>query len=227
MPILTSNIWNRVFRVTAGTRFGTGFAVESDSGAQFLVTARHVIDGVAGPITLEAVGAVHEVPLDLVEGVPSAADIAVIRLEQPLARVLPTTFNSDGSVFSQDVFFLGYPYGLAMTAHGVDQMPFVKKATLSAQDLSEDVRILYLDGMNNPGFSGGPVAFYNSAGQPHILGVISGYRISPDELIVRGQLVEDAVVRANSGIIIAHDIRHAMDAIRESEVGAEAAAKLP
>lgn len=215
--MLTSNIWNRVFRLTTATGFGTAFAVESESGVQYLVTARHVIEDHEGPIQLEAFGEIHEVALDLVPGVPNGADIAVVRLDEPLASVLPTTFNSDGSVFSQDVYFLGYPYGLAMTAHGVDQAPFVKKATLSAQDLSEDVRILYLDGINNPGFSGGPVALYNSAGQPHILGVVSGYRISPDELIIRGQRVEDAVVRANSGIIIAYDIRHAMDAIRDFE----------
>ena len=218
--MLTSNIWNRVFRLSTPDGFGTAFAVESERGTQYLVTAKHVVEGHEGTVRLEAFGEEHEIPLDLISGVPGEADVAVVALERPLATALPTTFNSDGSVFSQDMYFLGYPYGLAMRAHGVDQMPFVKKATFSAHDLRDDVRLLYLDGINNPGFSGGPVAFYrppNSTQDPHIAGVISGYRIAPDELVLRGQRVEDAVVRANSGIIIAYDIRHAMDAIREHE----------
>ncbi len=215
--MLTANIWNRVFRLSTGDGHGTAFAVESESGTQYLVTARHVVEGHSGDIRLEAYGDEYRIPLDMVEGVPDGVDIAVIRLATPLATVLPTTFNSDGSVFSQDTYFLGYPYGLAMRAHGVDMMPFVKKATLSAHDIRSDgTRVLYLDGINNPGFSGGPVAFYkppHGGGEPHIAGVVSGYRISPDELEVRGQRVEDAVVRANSGIIVAYDIRHAMEAI--------------
>jgi hypothetical protein len=104
--------------------------------------------------------------------------------------------------------------------------PLVKRATLSAIQPEEDVTILYLDGFNNPGFSGGPVVFYPpGSNMLHVAGVISGYRIDPLEVVDEERPDWRAVVEANSGIIVAHGIGHATEAIdahRGSRPGSDA-----
>ena len=64
-------------------------------------------------------------------------------------------------MYGQDVYFLGFPYGLHgdMSALSNDlPFPFVKKGIISLFH-NDGVNRIYLDGHNNPGFSGGPVVF--------------------------------------------------------------------
>ncbi len=55
----------------------------------------------------------------------------------------------------QQVWFLGYPYGLG--SHFPNgEFPFIKRGTMSAIDSTNPhAVVLYVDGFNNPGFSGG------------------------------------------------------------------------
>jgi hypothetical protein len=95
--------------------------------------------------------------------------------------------------------------------------PLIKHAYLSANvscsalypDETKDDLLILLDGLNNPGFSGGPVVapdmfspFTNFRAQK-LIGVISGYRNDNIPLNVNGQRINNASVAANSGIIIA------------------------
>jgi hypothetical protein len=59
------------------------------------------------------------------------------------------------------------------------QLPFVKKAIISAYDVVNGINIWYLDGINNPGFSGGPVVFNRHGSTDwHVAAVVSAYRSS-------------------------------------------------
>jgi hypothetical protein len=76
---------------------------------------------------------------------------------------------------------------------------------------------LYIDGFNNPGFSGGPVIFWDrTESKWKILGVVKGYREEPAKVRVGGKEV-DTNILVNSGILSAYDIRHALEAIDTTE----------
>jgi hypothetical protein len=77
-----------------------------------------------------------------------------------------------------------------------------------------------LDGINNEGFSGGPVVF-RSGKQQKIMGVISAWRQEPVQVAYASStpLLPKATVRVNSGFIIAYDIHHAIKAINKRPIG--------
>ena len=111
-------------------------------------------------------------------------------------------------------------------------MPYVKHCTISALPSKEGTRIWVLDGINNVGFSGGPVIVRTGPDQ-RIMGVVSGYRMEsmdvvpadPDKSASESLQSEKPtehpkqVVNVNSGFIIAFDIKYAVDAIEKNPIG--------
>lgn len=215
MPV-TANIYQRVLRVVLpdGTS-ATGFTLDRE-GVQYLITAEHVVAAQPGQVRMILHGSdwKREVALERILGVTGGADIAIFRLEAPLTPQLPIDTSFDSIVYTQEVYFLGYPYGLGLQRTNVPLLPFVKHGILSASaETPEGGHVMYLDGFNNPGFSGGPVAFYAlNTNQPHICGVVSGYRTDNRRVRVGNQEI-DATVLENTGIVIAYDIMHALEAI--------------
>jgi hypothetical protein len=119
--------------------------------------------------------------------------------------------------FGQRIFFLGYPWGFETRYEDQPEgrVPFIKSGVMSALVTEGGVKHLYLDGHNNPGFSGGPVVF-NKEGdsrQPHFCGVIAGYPAEPQEVYKGDKLDPDLIAMANSGIVVATDIEHVAKAI--------------
>ncbi len=117
-------------------------------------------------------------------------DIVVLAAPQLLVKHplpnLPT--DSDGAFLGGDCEFLGFPYGGGWhtTVNGKPiWLPLVKHCTVSAivsnsEGLGitrvmgeENRRIWVLDGLNNEGFSGGPVIFRTGPEQK-IMAVVSG-----------------------------------------------------
>jgi hypothetical protein len=103
--------------------------------------------------------------------------------------------------------------------------------------------VLVLDGINNLGFSGGPV-LYNTGPSQVVLGVISGYHVEPGEVhsievpdtstAVKAQNDEtpnpkktkkEDVVDLNTGIVLAYMADVAVDAIRKNPIGRPVDAK--
>lgn len=114
----------------------------------------------------------------------------------------------------QEAYFLGFPYGLYSSV-GKGAVPLVKHAYVSAvvncdavvPGGSPDEGLLLLDGLNNPGFSGGPVVAPDvySPG-PRILkviGVVSGFRNEYINVNVNGKVAMNAAVPVNTGIVVA------------------------
>lgn len=208
------NVLSRLLRIESATGFGTAFTIEHGD-EQFLITARHVVPE-NDPVNVQLLGANESFTESLtrVAGIPAAVDIAAFPLPHVLTPALPVAVMSTGMTLGQDVFFLGYAYGVAFAMPGLGMMPLVKKATLSGIQHEDGTTIIYLDGFNNPGFSGGPVVFYSKDSDEQRIGaVISGYRIDPLEVISEGQSGQPATVQANSGIIISHNIGFATEAI--------------
>lgn len=216
MPV-TANIYERVIKLTRlDGSSGSAFTLEID-GRQYLITARHVV-GDDDPVRmqLELRAQTWECELVQLQGVTGDADIAVFSLDKPVTPTLSTRPTLEGIMYSQDVYFLGYPYGMAMQmVPGIDTYAFVKKAIFSASAHTRaGGHVLYLDGFNNPGFSGGPMIFYHhQTNEPHIGGVVAGYKIDPQQVVVGDEQEPGAFVRANSGIVVTYSIQHALDAI--------------
>jgi hypothetical protein len=104
-------------------------------------------------------------------------------------------------------------------------MPFVKHCTVSAIT-NDGLQIWVLDGINNAGFSGGPVIFRTGPEQK-IMAVISGYHLEPAEVIsstFKPLKAEDdptrkkQTVNLNSGFMIAYDVSYAINAIHKHPI---------
>ena len=101
----------------------------------------------------------------------------VFTLDHDLTTKFPVEIGG-GVTIGQEGYFFGYPYGLHTEVNGT-YVAFVKRMSVSAiaRPHPEASPVFFLDGFNNPGFSGGPVAVYNYKTQTwEIVGVISGFR---------------------------------------------------
>lgn len=218
--MITSNVIHRVFRIKYGKATGTAFTVDVD-GKQYLVTAKHIVDDVSGNATLGILSNTEWIPLttQLVGHADGEIDITVLAANRRLTPAnLPMEASSDGLTYGQDVFFLGFPYGIqGKVIFGDDgyPLPLVKKALVSSLDRS----VFLLDGHNNPGFSGGPVVFASPGTyQNKVAAVISGYLPWEEPVFASGQKTP-LVYQANTGIIVSYSIHHAVGLIRSNPIG--------
>jgi S1-C subfamily serine protease len=214
-------ILQRTFLLKAGNTTGTAFTIDHN-GAVYLVTARHVAASLpeSKPVfqiwrtnKWEDVHAVRRI-------LPASADvdIAVFETDEKIAQAFQVAVSAqdEGPTMGQQVWFLGYPFGdTALTSRAENQMlPFIKRGTISAINGSKpEAVVLYIDGFNNPGFSGGPIVYWEFKKHAYrILGVVQGYRNETAKVLVNGQQI-DTNVLVNSGILTAYSIKHAVDAI--------------
>ena len=217
MDLVTNNVYLRVAQIFSGSGFGTAFTFEH-ADRQWLVTASHVLPvGETKPIVRLRLPYRNDeltLQLDLLDVQPPNADIAVSHLHGPITHSLSLPATSEGLIWSQQLFFLGFPYGLA-TESADTRLAFVKSGILSARSEVEDAKLIYIDGFNNPGFSGGPVVFCRDGDnqRPQIAGVISGYRFEHLPVYQGDAEVPAITARVNTGIVIATDIWHAIQAI--------------
>jgi hypothetical protein len=154
-----------------------------------------------------------------------------------------------GAGVGGDCEFMGFPYGGGWKAQWTDSkipetkdwkwFPYIKHCTMSARLQEKGLGIWVLDGINNEGFSGGPVLFATGLNQK-VFAVISGYHTEPLEVLpaqLPGQRhtssipaspklpgkksneQEKEIVNANSGFIIAFDIGPAIKAIQDNPIG--------
>lgn len=121
--------------------------------------------------------------------------------------------------------------------------PFVKRCMLSASMVQNGITIFVLDGINNLGFSGGPVVT-GKGPSLSVFAVISSFHAEPLEVLpapepgqayvspipapppLPGQnskLQPKEVVESNSGLILAYDITPAIKAIHDNPVGPQLA----
>jgi hypothetical protein len=248
---VTANVLFRVRLIKAGGNVGTSFTLDVD-GRQYLVTAKHVVKDLKAEDTIL---------MFKEEGQWSPPmPVKVFRCDEPIdiAILVPPTqltpsfpFEPGNFYIGQESYFAGFPFGLSlnrMNINGIYPIPFLKRSIISAQDTQKNAHIVFLDGINNPGFSGGPVVFRDLDQRQatfRIAAVISAYRpefiptLVP-EPVKQGEdvsseeawriLTKDGVVvsrlkdttqltRMNSGIVIAYHIRHAIDLIRLHPIG--------
>ena len=128
---------------------------------------------------------------------------------------------------SQAVFFVGFPYGLSI--HGRDlnrgfPIPLVKHGIIAAIPNGRGDPFL-VDGINNPGFSGGPVVRVDDPKRPAIIGVVSAYRAS-QEAVYRGQTKTELTTQVNTGLLVAFALDYALEAIDKDNQAAKGKAEV-
>lgn len=223
--VVSSNALQRTFQLKYGNQTGTCFTLDVD-GRQYLVTARHVVDGIkgGGNIEIRRDSQWQSIPVKAFFPSPDSVDIAVLVASVQISPSLPLPAEPVNIFLSQDVYFLGFPDGLSMDAKNLNAgfpLPFVKKGSVAAFVAADGgAQIIVVDGLNNPGFSGGPVVYQDvNTRDLKVAGVVSGYRFQEDRVFEGGRETAFSV-RNNTGLMIAYGIAKALEVIRANPVGA-------
>jgi hypothetical protein len=250
---ITSNVFRRVLMIRpAGSEsFGTGFTLDAD-GRQYLITAKHVVAGMKTEGTIEIREGENWSPVSVkVFLCDDPIDIAVLVPPRQLTVTFPLEPTMADIRYGQDVYFVGFPYGLFTSGQNVNgsfPVAFIKKAVMSASTNDHGATLLFLDGQNNPGFSGAPIVYRDLDKTDFtfkLLGVVSGFRfdrnpvLKPVEIkpgeekpedMARGRIIKknghvyrlaetEELVDFNTGIIAGYSIQHALDLITKNPIG--------
>jgi hypothetical protein len=212
--MITTNILQRTFYIRNQQYLGAGFTFEKND-SQYLASVSHTF-----PFTEHG----QQIEFSIMRGADWVTmsgnilkhpnpdvDIVIIALTSDISPRLPITLAMQELILGREAFFLGFPLGNFMedTQYLNDgyPIPFVKKGIVSTMPIKKnDLLLFYLDGINNPGFSGGPCVFPRvGAGGPIVCGIIKGYL--PQKIEVNTPF-GDYGFNANSGLIEVHSINH-------------------
>ena len=219
--MITNEIFCRVFRIRYKGKCGTCFTVDKED-IQYIVTAKHLFNGVKQRDTVVVEVLIEKTYVPLTATVTfhndDNVDCAVLKTN-PYHEITGKYLNENtinGITFGQDVYFLGFPYNyddlLMCFPNSTTPVPFIKKACFSG--LSGDGRLLFLDGINNPGFSGGPVCFKDSKTNKYkIAGLVNSYRYNKNPVYSDSGIATNLYVEENTGIIYACSIQEALTII--------------
>lgn len=222
----------RTFFISTKESTGSAFSIEFEEKYQFLITAKHVLDCIefenGDTIQFEifhnenwekisCIAMLHENP-DI--------DIVVLNPIETQFKILPIKFGLEDLYLGNDIYFLGFPYGMYTPSAGNVNykypIPFVKKGVLSSIISENNITEIFIDAHNNNGFSGGPVITVGTENQVQIVGVNVSYikheNIVPyDESDVDGNVYENLFeYYENSGIMKAQGINHAIEIIKQN-----------
>ena len=222
--MVPTEILQRVFFIKQGANTGTCFLVSIDSN-DYLITAKHLFPNTLlnkSIVEIEILkndGWIKIKPTYLIHSNPNI-DVAVLDLKSNDQKNNLFDIGSKNYYLSQECFFLGFPFGLRMDdkegkMNNGFPIPFVKKAIVSSfvSDTTGMTQI-FLDGHNNPGFSGGPVVIKNyEDGSKHkmrIIGIVSAYL--NEEKVIKTPL-GDFKNNENSGIVLSYSFDHVIEII--------------
>ena len=216
---ITSATLQRTFRVRFGSQCGTCFTIDMDD-RRYLVTARHLANSVqgAGEIEVWHDGTWKRLAVELAGHGTGDIDVSVLAPQQLFGGGYPITPH-DGFRLGDNVHFLGFPFGMGSEVGGMNSdfpIPWIKRAIVSAINSADG--ILFLDGHNNPGFSGGPVV-RDDVSDVQILGVVSGYRRERQPVLDIGGQKGPYTYDLNTGIVVAYDMRHIRQIVSNNPIG--------
>jgi len=220
--MIPAQVFNRIFQIHFNKRLASCFLMEFED-KQYIITAKHVVHDIGTEDIIEFKKKDKLIPYKAnLVGHSNFSDISVLSINYYI-ETFPLEFSSQGIIWGQDLYFLGFPFGLNFDVgeknRGFD-MPFVKKSIVSAISIKEPDGILFLDGINNPGFSGGPVAFQDLISKKFkIAGVISGYRTDSRPALINNEENDFIMFKENTGIITAYSIENAIQIIKDNPIG--------
>ena len=216
---VTANVLERVYRFKAGTQVGASFSIDYNE-ATYLISARHLLKDLKEgevPQIFTKTGW-KKVTSPPIFPKDKNVDIVAYKLSESVHPTLPLEPLEGKITISQLVYFIGYPHGLASVGPlggKLVEIPFIKSGILSAViGLNPNVVVMFIDGHNNKGFSGGPVVFKSaSSDRFRVAGVIRGYKPEDLPIFDNKVLVDKVVAEGNSGIVISYSIENILDVL--------------
>ena len=228
--MITVNVLSRVFHLRISDRIATGFAIEAE-GKEYLITAGHFAGHLIGENTIEISqnGGWHPLLVTTVGHADGEVGISVVSPTHPITTPktrFPMPASSKGLEFGQDVYFLGFPYGIDAMIWPHDErnhrpLPFIKRAVVSMFP-SESHGYFILDGHNNTGFSGGPVVFRREPNSEfRVAAVVTAYKQERKPILDSSGAPIEMFLEVNTGLIVAYDINWALKLIEANPIGVE------
>lgn len=224
--MITTNVLQRTFHLKHGEKSGTCFTIDVDD-RQYIVTARHVVKEIrpSDLVQIQHDRIWKNLKTTIAWMSETEEDVAILSPEVQLSPTHPLVPSTAGLVLGQDIYFCGFPFGLRFEAGDLNRdfpIPFVKKGILSAfASKYECPARIYIDGHNNPGFSGGPLIFSDlNTKELKVAGVISGYRPTYEPVLLKGDDI-GLMSQQNTGIAIAYDLKRGVEYIRQNPSGVE------
>ncbi len=220
---ISGDVISNVYNITYGNKSGTSFLIERDS-VNYFITAKHIFHNVHynDKISVKILQDGKWLNLYVIAYFDTIKKTDIIVLKPLDLAFISTgiTLKEIGLFLGDEGYFLGFPFGLSNEDNGNINngfpIPLFKKAVFSGSQLKNGIFKLYLDGHNNPGFSGGPVLFKNrldpKSSKFCLVGVISGYYPQTNELVISNEVVR---YTENSGIVIAYSSNHITEIIKK------------
>jgi len=219
--MVLSDAYFRTFFIK-GLQYGTAFVIRIDD-LEYLVTARHLVDTSTPKFNFKvfAHDAWSEVEAMAVGHGVGEVDISLYECPPSLGSTEFTLVPAEGTfALGQDMFFLGFPYMMWGNLRAfLDGRPcaFVKRGTLSFFD-AYGQRTLFIDAINNEGFSGGPLLFYppDNPGQMFVAGVVSKFKVEHEAVLDEHGEVTAMQVPYNTGFMVAYGMANVVNIIHRA-----------
>lgn len=228
--MLPQYCYQRTHMIKVGDEAFTCFILDVDK-KQYICSARHALDKFDGSsVEIRRDKGWERLPVKLIGSGNGPCDLCVLATSVLLVSGICPEVSQE-AFMAQEVYFLGYPFGMTYeyNSYGVSPVPFARAALLSCTTkTTEGVGIWFLDGMNNRGFSGGPVLFrkLNDHGlsvdfsKLYLGALISSYE--PEKLMVKDidtKWDTGFSVNVNSGIVKAICAGHLRELINKNPAG--------
>ena len=219
--IITNDMLQRVVNVKVGNDTATAIIIHKNN-TTFLITAAHLFKGFvnASSIKIEirhSNGRWQTESCTLYLSEREDADVAILRMNfsnQSAYADDSDILTSNNLILGQDIYFLGFPYNFSQeVGYAINEdfpLPLVKKAIVSSLPNPSINVNFFLDGNNNPGFSGGPVCFFDQKSKKFkIAGIISAFL--SDKIEMSSVTGWKTCIPINTGIIVACDVYFAKE----------------
>ncbi len=240
---LTVNVLDRTIMIRVGSTLGSAFTVD-ESGRQYVVTAKHLIQTLAGEAgTVEYRTNTGWTGMNVkVLRCGDTRDVAVLIPPNRVTGDFPLPTSTRFSI-DEPVSYAGFPRGRYSTANNaIRPIPIVNTGSISGvRNPPFGNGEFTIDGHNLGGFSGGPIVRRTDQGFVAI-GVVSGLDWEPAPVLLPTEIAEDQVTpedlarqriyRANgrvfrlnetgflvkqpTGVTIGHPIGCAMELIKQA-----------
>ena len=230
--MITTNVIHRTVQIRMGNSIGTACVIDR-SDRQYLVTARHVVEGIRprDNIEISFEQKWHPIEIEVVGLGKGEIDVAVLAGTIQLAPTHLLEASLAGMTYGQLVYFLGFPFGWSGGGEEINDgrpLPFVKSGIVSTLYSNESTGLFYIDGYGNRGFSGGPVVFVPNNRSPSettpykLAGIVANYPIplqSRRPIVDKQHKELDAYFVENPGLVAAVNISRVTDLIDSNPIG--------
>jgi len=221
--LVTKLEFSRTFNILKDSATGTCFLI-IDKKKNYWVTAKHVLGAVTNNQKVSFF-ILKDTTWNKTSGTVlihsnSLIDIAVI-VPNDTSTTNAISLDQTSTYLGDEGFFLGFPFGMKTKDNSnINKgfpIPLIKKCVYSGIYSEQGIQMFFLDGNNNPGFSGGPVFFKNrqdpNDARLYLAAIISAYVNQKKQMVSPIGTID---YNENSGIILAYRSSHIKEILQQN-----------